>query len=277
MISGGIKFFDKSLCLGVDGSTATASTGNSSAPFALDKNFYSVWQSVGSSDATTETLTITFPTSKTFTRLFLQKHNFKSYTVKYWNGASYVDFTNVVSIDVPTPVTGIAETLYANNTSYYEFDSVSSTKIQITATLTQTVNAEKYLSQAIVTTELGTFQGYPQISSFNHSANMRTQTGLSGKMNVEKSYRTANLNLDFNFYPGQADIDLIQTLYDRIDGFLVWPCGGRYGSTYFRFSQLGYKLEDLFFMQTVGDLPTMYGANIFTNAVNTRLSLVEHF
>ncbi len=275
MINGGIKFFDKSYNLYSDGSSITATSGNTSAKLCIDKNFYTVWQSVGSNDATTETLEITFPSSKTINRVILQKHNFKSYTVKYWNGASYVDFTNVISILNSTPTTGISESLYSLDTSYYEFDSVSTTKIEITTTLAQTVNAQKYLTQFIATQELGTLEGFPVITTASHSQNERTQTTLSGKMNIEKSYRTFQLSLDFNAYPSQNDIDLITELFERVEGFNVWICGGKFGSTYYRFTQLGYNLRDIYFMQTMGDLSTLYHANIFTNAPNTRISFVE--
>lgn len=276
-ITGGIKFFEKSQNLSVDGSSATGSTGNSSANLAIDKNVYTVWQTVGSNDATTETFTVVMPSVKNISRIFLQKHNFKNYTVKYWNGATYVDFTNVTSLDSSTPVTGIAETVYARATSYYECDLISTDRLRVSITLTQVANAEKYLSQLIGCTELGTFEGFPEIANFSHDANERVQTGLSGKSNIEKSYRVASLALGFNFYPGQNDINLIQTLFDRVEGFNVWVCGGRFGNAYFRFTQLGYNLEDLFFMQTLGSLSTIYGSNIYTNAVVTSLNFKEIF
>jgi len=274
-ISGGIKFFEKSLNLYSDGATITASSGNDSGQYCLDKNPYTVWQSVGSDDLTTETLEITFPSSTTIDRIFLLRHNFKSYTIKYDN-AGWQDFANVISIDSSTPAALISEATYSRNSSYYEFDSVTTTKIQITATLTQVVDAQKYLSQFLSTVELGTFEGFPMISNVLHSNNQRMKRALSGKVNIEKSNTTVRIDLDFRSYPGQNDIDLILDLFNRVIPFNVWMCGGRTGEIYFRFDQIGYRLQDVYNVQTSGNLPALYGSNIFTNAIQTKLTFLEH-
>jgi len=123
-ITGGIKFFDKNKADSLTGAMAIASSGDPSAGFILDRNNFTVWRSVGSDDTTTETITVTLSSSQTFNRLFLLRHNFKEFTVKYWNGFSFVNFVNVVGIN-GIATSGISETVYALGSSYYEFDSVT--------------------------------------------------------------------------------------------------------------------------------------------------------
>lgn len=143
-ISGGIKFFDLNLADSKTDASAVASSGNPSAGFVLDRNQYTVWRSVGSDDTTTETLEITLSESKTFDRLFLIRHNFKQFTIQYWD-SGWTDFANIIGINGVT-ATQISETAYATNSAYYEFDAVTTDRILITATKTQIVDEQKFLN-----------------------------------------------------------------------------------------------------------------------------------
>jgi len=150
MITGGVKFFENNKALFRDGNTVSATTNDSAAKFMLDISKYTRWESIGSNDTIIETLTINLKSSETLDRLILIEHNFKSFTVKY-NGGS--DFTNVVGLDGALGG-GISETTFDKNTAYYEFDSVSVDSITIEITTTQTVDAEKFMTQFIATSEL---------------------------------------------------------------------------------------------------------------------------
>lgn len=273
-ISGGIKFLDENLCLSNNGGTIVASSGNSVASNAIDKFAWSYWQSNGSNDSTTETLTLTFP-SCTFSRLLLLDHNFKSYTAKYWNGSSFVNFSSVFGLD-PTGVNGngvslsnIGETAYADIASYYEFASVTTTQIQVTATLAQVTNAEKYLATIFIGNELGTFQGYPGVS-FEFSKNDRQMQMLSGLMKLVKQNEFLTAKLKFDHYPFAygADVDLLMTLFDRETPFHMWPCGGRRGSKYFGYQMRGFRLKDLYRVQMLSDITPEYTENIYTSGIS---------
>ena len=203
------------------------------------------------------------------TRIFLVDHNWKEYTVKY--GAS-VDFTNVTGIDGALGG-GIAETAYARDTSYYEFDSVNTDTIIITATKTQTADQEKTLVQFIATEELGTLTGYPRIGNVKLDRNTRREKAISGRQHVEKSYESASFDLNLRTYPGQADIDLLDSLHDRDIPFLAWLSGGM--PDQFRFTQRGFRLKDIYSMQTDRAASNAYDKNIYINGVNQRYSFQE--
>lgn len=275
MISGAIKFFDRSKCLVQDDTTIVASSGTDAAERCLDRNPISYWRSVSSDDTVLETLEVSFSESMTFDRLFLQDHNFKEYTVQYFNGSIYVDFTNVVGIDGST--SGIDETAYARDTSYYEFDEVSSTKILISVLKTQVVNAQKYLNQVIVTSELGTLQGYPLIKGTEISRNLRVDKTLSGRASVNKDDDFFKVQLDFKDYPASLsnDIDLIFSLHDFESTFLIWLCGGKTGSNFFRKQMRGYRLRDVISVQMIQSLKPIYSDNVYVNSVNFSAAFQE--
>ena len=271
MITGGVKFFENNKALFRDGSTASATTNDSAAKFMLDISKYTRWESIGSNDITTEVITINLSGTENIDRLFLIDHNFKSFNIKY-NGGS--DFTNVRNLDGEL-VGGIVETTYDKNTAYYEFDSVDVETITIEIETTQTVDADKYMTQFIATAELGTLAGFPRIQNVRHNRNLKGSKALSGRNVIQKGHETTSFRLNFKTYPVQADIDLAETLHEREESFLVWLCGGRYGSDYFTIEQRGWRLEDVYNMQLSRPLNANYERGIYQNGVNTSLPLVE--
>lgn len=274
-ITGGIKFFDQNLADSKTGADVVASSGDPSADYILDRNQYTVWRSVGSDDTTTETLEITLSASETFSRLFLIRHNFKEFTVKYWTG-SWVDFSNITGINGTTSSI-ISETVYDANTAYYEFDEVTTTKILITATKTQVADEEKFLNGFVVNSELGTLQGYPIIKDVTKDKKLRKATLLNGRSFVTKSLEVFRTAIDFKNYPPLLtdDLDLIYYLFDRDSNFFVWLCGGRNGEPYFKYQLRGFRIEDLILVQTVNIFKDKYRKNTYSSMVDVKLRLEE--
>lgn len=270
-ITGGVKFFDRNKALFRDGNTANASTNDAAAKFMLDISKYTRWESIGSNDITTETITINFKTTTTLDRLLLIGHNFKAYSIKY-NDTE--DFTNVSNLDGDL-VGGIVETAYDKDTSYYKFDSVEVSSITISIDTTQVVDEQKYCVQFIATTEVGTFAGFPRIGNVQHNRNIKGSKVISGKNVIQKGYEVTTFRMNFKSYPVQNDITIVDGLHEREDSFLVWLCGGRYGSEHFTIEQRGWRLEDVYNMQVSRPLNANYEKGIYQNGANTRLSFVE--
>lgn len=275
-ISGGIKYFQRSKCLLEDGTSISATTGDASADFALDKNKFTYYRSVGSTDATTETIEITMPSSVEINRLIIIDHNWKQFTAKYHNGTSFVDFTSVVGLDAS--LGSVSETTFADDTAYYEFASVTTSRVQLTVTTTQVANAQKYANQIILTKELGTLAGYPIIKSFKHERGLRTKTMLSGRSLIQKGIDSIDYKLDFRDYPPSlsADVDLMFTLHDLETDFLSWICGGRRGTTYFKKTLRGWRLRDVIPTQIDRDISVSYSRNVYLMPVNLSVSFTEH-
>lgn len=270
-ILGGVKFFAKNKALFRDGNTASASSNDTAAKLMLDISKYTRWESLASNDLTTEAITINFSSAKTLDRLIFTEHNLKAFTITYNSGT---EFTNVNNLDGDI-VGGIAETDYNLDTAYYRFDSVSVSSIVISATTAQVVDAQKYITQFIATAELGTLAGFPRIQNVQHNRNIKGSKALSGKNVIQKGYETTTFRINFKTYPVQLDIDLVEDLHESEDSFLVWLCGGRYGTDYFTIDQRGWRLRDLYNMQISRPLGANYAKGIYQNGVNTRLALVE--
>ena len=268
-ISGGIKVFEKSSSLFKDSGNATASTGNGAADSILSMNRYLRWDSVGSDDTTAETITITFD-STTIDRIFIVDHNLKDFSITYGSGAS--SFANVVGIDGALGG-GIVETAFAQDTAYYEFDQVTTDQINITATKTQTVDAEKYITIFVTTNELGTFEGYPNVRP-QVDANEKREQVQSGKFITQKNFESfaAQLSIEHSV---QADVTLVDTMYESQDPFLIWLCGGKYGSSNFSVNFKNWRLKDLYQVQTFNDMKTTFRDNSYVGSPITSIRMAE--
>jgi len=273
-ITGGVKFFDRNFALLREKAAAIASSNTDSINFVLDISRYTQWESIGSSDIVEETITVTFPFSKTIDTIFLADMNFKDFSVQYFNGVTFVDFANVFGVNNESK-TGINETGYAYDTGFYQFDEVSTLQIQIKCLTTQTVDAQKFLGQIIATYEIGTFQGFPRIKS-DSNRNETSAKALSRRYVVQKTYETNTVNINFKTHPFQNDIDIANELFNREEPFLVYPCGGRTGSPYFKIEQKNWRLNDIYNVQILGKMKNDFEKGVYSLGVNKSLRMVEH-
>lgn len=279
MITGGVKFFEgNALGLSAGGAVVdTLGTGAAAVQYLIGKSRYGYWKTVGSNDSTTETLTFTFP-SAAINRLFVVDHNWKEFTAKYWDGSAYQHFTGVLGMDAAKA--NVSETTFADDTAYYEFDLVTTTKIQITIAKTQIAAQEKQAVFVIATKELGTLKGFPKVSiaAKRNAREFQTPSGKSQVMKAPESYR---FSLDFSPYSTnpayEPDLKLVGSIHERDVPFLIWPCGGRRGLTYFGHALREMRLKDIFLAQLVTDLSGSYQENNYRGLVNLgTLEFAEH-
>ncbi|MHA1347770.1 MAG: hypothetical protein ACTSO3_15325 [Candidatus Heimdallarchaeaceae archaeon] len=273
-INGGVKYFDQNYALFRDGASATATTNEDAVNSILDVNRYTQWESLGSNDTITETIVVTLPFAQDTDRLFLVRMNLKEFNVKWWNGATFVDFSNVVGVNGVSSAT-ISETDYSENTAYYQFTSVNTDRIQIEMTKTQVADQDKILGQFIATEEIGTFEGFPRVQP-DSNRNETKAKALSRKVVIQKTYETNRIRITLKTHPSQNDVDIVETLFDREEPFLIWPCGARTGSQYFTINQKNWRLEDIYNVQITGRLKNEYEKGVYLLGVNKRLMFEEH-
>ncbi len=271
-ITGHPKFFYKSGCLEKDGATISASSGDASAAYAIDQNPETVWRSVGSTDLTTEEIILTFEEQE-ISRLALLGTNLKDFNVMYDLLGVWTHFASVIGLDGSK--SNVTETAFVDSAAYYEFTPVTTTSIRIRALKTQTANLEKYISQIIVTREIGTLLGFPMVRSVELNRNSRVKKTLSGFFSVQKSIEVPTFDMDFRNYPARStyspDFDLIMTLQDLEDPFLVWLCGGKRGTAFFKYTLRGYRLQDMYQMAVSKPLKLNYTDNIYSNTLNAKV------
>jgi len=265
----GIKFYKKNILdlsntlpsFTVSDSVAT-NTGQDFVSLMRNRNNNSGWATTGSTDAGTTTMVVSFGETKTMTRILLLGHNFKSFTLKYWNGVSWTDFS-----------TPISETTNTYDSTFHSFTEVATTQLQLIINGTQTPNADKYLKQFIVTESLGEFSIEPEVRP-QWDKDRKITKFISGKSYVAKSVGAFNVNLKMKSAYNDADLTLVESLFNTYEGFLVSLCGGT--ETQFTDGvRQGYRLEDIFLMDVSNEYSPEYIESRWANGLPIDLKLVE--
>ena len=263
-----IQFFKKNkIDLDMTGITITAadnvatSNGQAAVDFLRNRNNTSGWATTDSDDSAITSLEINMGSQVDVDTLILVNHNFKEFTIQYWNGSSYVDFS-----------TPINQTTNAETTSRYQFTKVGTSKIKIIITATQIANDEKRMSQFIVTEILGTFEMQPEIKP-QLDKNRKVTQYLSGKKNIARSLESFTVDFTMNNVTSNNDLTLIETMFDSYFGFLVWLCGGTQDQ--YLSQRRGYRLEDVFLMNVANEYKPQYEESRYKHGLRVDVKLVE--
>ena len=279
MITDAMKFFERSQALNSGGATATATypidsvdspSGGVSISNILSENKTSLWQSTTPDSVETITINLIRPVS--IDRLILVRHNFQNFQIFASHKGDRVILSNLTDIYNEELNDGI---VFNNSldTSYFAFDETMVDEIKIVVTDTFGTQPNKFLQQAIITKEIGTFEGFPVVSSVNFSNNESNVKVKAGQSYVNKQLRTlANVSLDFKNYVKSEDIELASDLFERDQDFLFWASGGYKN---FSYKINGFRLQDFFRVQTVGNFKNGYSNGSYNGVMLAQLILTE--
>lgn len=269
----GMKFYERSVVdlslktlvtITVTDATAT-DAGNDSVDYLRDRSNDSGWGTVGSNDAALTQMDIDFGDLQIFTHLFFFLHNWKSYTVQYWNGSTYVDFS-----------TPIAPTTNTEPDSIHEFQAVECSKIRIIINGTMVADEDKFCAQILVCRKIGEFQTIkPWFKDFRLGKNKKVLTVLSGKAIVTRNVGAARASIDKGNVVSDVDLDLIQLLHDYVGGFLVHPGGGSTAEFRNLYAPRGWRKRDIYLMDIASELPAGWDEGRFARGINHSIELVE--
>jgi hypothetical protein len=232
------------------------------APYILNRNNTSAWITTGSVDSDNTYIDVDMVDYRTISDILLIKHNFKNFTIQYWNGSAFVDFSPA-----------IAETVNTAESNYYQVAQVQTSKVRIKIFGTMTPNEDKHLYQFILTEKIGQFEGWPVIKNPKHSKNKVISKMISGKYNVLPNVSGFSCSLGFNSISSDADLTLIENIYDEMQGFLFWPCGG--SETQFKTVRQGYQLEDVYLMACQNDYEPEYLSGIYNLGIGIEIKMIE--
>ncbi len=236
-MSGQILFFEKNKAdIDAINCVATASQGAGYEDLARNRSNATAWMTSGSVDADNTTYTMDMVDEFSIDSIILVGHNLKSYTLKYWNGSAYVNFS-----------TTIAPTTNSETTTYHTFTAVATTKVQLTVLGTVVANSDKALAQFIVTKKIAQFNGWPHIKAPAHDKNLTTNRMVSGKTALTKNLIGFTTSLEVVTLSNSADLAAIDTLFFSGNSFLVWLCGGN--EDQFGYPARGFRLEDIYLME----------------------------
>lgn len=266
-----IKFFNKNnidldntdATITVTDATAT-DTGQSIVDLMRNRNNTSGWLTTGSNDAANTTLVFDMIDEKQVSDIMVVKHNLKAFTIKYWNGLSYVDFS-----------TPINETTNTEETNYYSFTEVSTTRIQLVITGTQVVNEDKIIRQFIITNKLltGQLTGWPLIRSPRHNTSKQISKMLSGKVNIVETTGAFSFSLEVRNWNIDADLNIIEEIYFGRKGVLISLSGG--DDLQFSHRRIGYRKEDIYLVRAINDYSPEWVSGIYTNGLKIKMNLHE--
>jgi hypothetical protein len=266
-----IKFFNKSY-IDIDAPNSSISvtdavaTDNGSGLVDLmrNRNNSSAWLTTGSTDAANTTLVFDMSEEQTVTDLILVVHNLKAFTLKYWNGSTYVDFS-----------TPISETTNTETTNFYSFTAVDTSRIQLVITGAQVADDDKYIRQMIVTQKLisGQFIGWPIIKSMVHNTSKQINKMLSGKVNIVQAVGAVSFELSVKNWNIDADLKIIEEIFFGRKGVLVSLSGG--DEAQFSHLRIGYRKQDIYLMRSINDYSPAWVSGIYTNGIKTKINLAE--
>lgn len=271
MITGGMKFFERSKALYSSGARVAASSGGVSAQSILSENKLSSWESGGNIDADIETLNITLANTTPANRILLIGHNFKDFDISFNTLNKQIrDINN----NLLTEENGVFPIVNNSlNTNYFSFPRATIQNIGITINGTITPNVNKVLNQIILTDEIGTFIGFPELTRITFNMNEKNTKTKAGKLFVNKQVRTlADLTLNFKNYTQVDDIGLAFDLFVRETDFLFWASGGYQK---FRYNLHGFRLEDIFRVQAIKGFPVGFKSGSYQGLMQSQLRLAE--
>ena len=251
--------------LTVTDSVAT-NNGQSIIDFVRNRNNASAWLTTGSTDAANTTLLCEFGVGRDITDIILVKHNWKSYTIKYWDALA-LDWA-----DFSTP---IAPTNDQETTTQHQFDRVETDKIQIIITGTRVADDDKELYQLIVSEKIenGFLEGWPVIRNPIHDKKKKVTDMLSGKISLLENVGAFQADLEVAQWKSANDIALVENIYFRREGVLMWLCGG--DEDQFHYAAMGYRKEDIYFVRPINNFEPEMVKGIYTAGFKIQMKFKE--
>lgn len=298
MITGKVKFLERSHCLITDGADIelnediarqggdNLSTDNQSIhemlSFDRDNYFQTTTPAVANplGGGYNDSFFLKLSGQKTFNRIMIVDTNITGIQMRNLPVATRVfniDNQGVVGADGMGTGTGFGAIRNPGlNTLYFYFEQdQTQNEIELIFQYVK-LRTHYFARQIIVSKEIGTFQGFPTVSAYTESQNEIINKTSTGLKHVTKQIPTIDsFKIRFQAHPIENDVTLSDNLFKSKDSFTLWPTGGGYGSENFLFEKDGWRLSDVFNVQTVGKKSHRWYKNFYKSGANTDINLVE--
>lgn len=267
----GVKFFRKNridlsfsqATITITDATAT-DNGQDFVNFLRNRDNTSGWATTGSNDAANTQVDVDLVVGrKDINSIILVGHNFSDYTIQYYNAntSSWTDFSTPINVSGNT-----------TDTTFHNFDTVSTDQIRLIITGTMTADDDKFLRQFIITESLGEFTVQPEIQPVIDRSRKTTKY-LSGKSHIIRSVEAFDVRIRKKNVTSDPDLALVETLHDNFEGFLVWLSGGT--ENQYDTIRKGWRLEDIYLMNIRNEQQIEWDESRFKNGMEIDLRLVE--
>ena len=288
-VSGGIKFFERSKTLLSDGNASVSLSQDSKQNdnqsvkniLTFDRNAYFQTAKI-TDEAFLQIIDVEFDQPITINRLLLVDTNINTGAFSFPTPVK-----NISNID-NQPIPDNPFVFFGNNNSfkglthYWEFDDVTistlSFQINISARgdYDETPPDHFFIRQIIATREIGTFEGFPSISAYSENQNEIINETSTGLKHVTKQHQTIDsFKVSFKSHPIENDVILMDKLFNSRESFTLWPCGGGYGSSHFLFEKEGWRLGDVYNVQTIGKKSNRWHKNFYKGGITSKINMVE--
>jgi hypothetical protein len=268
-MSSQIRFFKKNI---IDLSDVNASitvtdsiaanNGQDFVNYLRNRKNSSAWVTTGSTDAALTELEVLMSSKDDLDSIIMVKHNFKAYTIQYWNGVAWTDFS-----------TPISETTNTFETTFHTFTAVQTEKIKIIIQGTMVADADKIMRQLIVTELLGKFNGWPIVKNPKISTNKKKNVMLSGKINLVETIENFSTKLEAKILKDSDDLDLVENIYFRREGVLIWINSN--DDDQFSSVRLGYRKEDIYLVRPIDDYSPEFFQGLYQTGIKFKMTLQE--
>lgn len=227
-----------------------------------DRSNFTGWGTTGSTDAALTRIDIDTIDSYEIDTIILVNMNFKAYTLQYWNGSAFVDFS-----------TPINETNNEASTKMHTFANPDAHIFRLTIQGVMIVDADKLMSQLIFTRLIGEFSDQPEITKMEFDTNRKATRLVSGKRHVSQKANSLNVTMQFPPNKTQNDIDLIKDIFESFEGRLISFIG--VDDVNLPVVVQGFQNKDLFLMTPTNNLDTAWEQGFFDFGQVNRIDLVE--
>lgn len=245
----------------VTDATAT-NTGESFIDFIRNRNNFSGWMTTGSNDAANTQIDIDMTDEKEFSEIILVNHNWDSYTIQYFNGSIYTDFST------PINESGVTETV-----TRHSFTAVQASLLRIIITGTQVADEDKRLTQLLITQSIGQQTNDPEITRPRFDKGRRTNTAISGKAHIIRNVGGFGFSMRHRGQTNDTDLDLIESLFDKAQGFLVWLNAG--DDSQFSTIRQGWRRQDFFLMKISSEYEPEFTDGFYAQGVKIDADFIE--
>lgn len=243
-------------------------TGQTWVNVIRDRKNDSAWATTGSDDSANTTLVVDWVDGRDVDSIVLVKHNFKTYTIKYWDGSAWQDFSTPINV-ADSAIVGDFDT------TIHEFNKIEISRIQIIIAATKVLNDDKRMFQLLVTENIGDGQlnGYPIINNPIVSTNKKISRMLSGKVSIADAIGAFSCSLNVASWRDAADLTIVESVYFKRRGCLLWLCGG--DEAQFSTRRIGYRKEDFYLVRTVNEYSPEWRDGFYWSGLNIQVDFVE--
>lgn len=242
--------------------SVASNTGAAFVSQLRDRSNFTGWGTTGSSDAANTQLDIDLKDAYELTYAILVNHNFKAYTLQYWNGSSFVDFPTAINVSGNTDTTTI-----------HTFTSVNARLLRLIISETMVADADKLMSQLIFTRRVNQLTGQPEVRPMSFDSDRKALKLVSGRHHISEKQKAIRVRLSFPPFKNQNDMNAVKDLYESFEGRLLSFVGG--DDSGIPITVPGFRKQDFFLLKPTNDFDVSWRDGRFAHGQVTTIDMVE--